>query len=142
VLSYTRYINLLSAYYKIMEKNYVLIGKAIPKNKDAKDDLYKDKLMRDLDCATIEFMHEQIFTDYQKQISENKGYTNIKLFDSTRGVFTEGGEAFEGSGIQKKNHIQICIRNFNCINGFFLPREDNDFVKTLTDEYTRKKFLK
>jgi hypothetical protein len=83
-------------------------------------------------------MHEQIFADYEKQIKENGGFTNIKLFDSTRGVFTEGGEAFEGSAIQTKNHIQICVRNLNCIQGFFLHRADTDFVATLREEYERK----
>jgi hypothetical protein len=26
-----------------------------------------------------------------------------------------------------KSHIQICIRNLNCIKGFFLPRQEIDF---------------
>jgi len=132
------YINLVSKYYQVMRRNYEALGKAIPKNRDAKGDPNQDKLIRELDCAVIELMHEQIFADYEKQIKENGGFTNIKLFDSTRGVFTEGGEAFEGSAIQTKNHIQICVRNLNCIQGFFLPRADTDFVATLREEYERK----
>ncbi len=27
------------------------------------------------------------------------------------------------AGLTEKNHIQICIRNPNCIKSFFLPRE-------------------
>lgn len=27
------------------------------------------------------------------------------------------------AGFTEKNHIQICIRNPNCIKSFFLPRE-------------------
>jgi hypothetical protein len=44
---------------------------------------------------------------------------------------TEGGPAFEGSGLHAKTHIQICIRNMNCIKGFFLPRREIDFVRSL-----------
>lgn len=28
----------------------------------------------------------------------------------------------EGAGIKEKSHIQICVRNTNCIKGYFLPR--------------------
>jgi hypothetical protein len=40
-----------------------------------------------------------------------------------------------------KNHIQSCIRNFNSIKGFFLPRDEEDFVTVLTEEYSRKSGL-
>jgi len=43
------------------------------------------------------------------------------MFDSIRGVFTEGGPAFDGAGLFAKSHIQICIRKPNCIQGFFMP---------------------
>jgi len=132
------YINLLEVYYNLMKFNYEALGKPLPQNKDAKRDIHRDKLLRELDCATIEFMHEQIFADYKKQISTNNGFSNIKLFDSTRGVFTEGGAAFPGAELQKKNHIQICVRNLNCIKGFFLPRNENDFIAALIEEYKRK----
>jgi len=49
-------------------------------------------------------MNERIFSWRQKFTKE--GNTNIKLFDSVRGAFMEGGEAFPGSGIQRKSHIQ------------------------------------
>ncbi|MVN90494.1 hypothetical protein [Mucilaginibacter aquatilis] len=134
----SKYLSLLSVYYKLMVANFEALKKPIPKNKDVKQDEHKDKLIRELDCALIEFMHEQIFSDYQQEIVANGGYTNVKLFDSTRGVFTEGGEAFPGSAIQMKSHIQICIRNFNSIKGFFLPRDEKDFVTVLKEEYARK----
>lgn len=44
-------------------------------------------------------------------------------FDSVRGVFFEGTELYPGAGFREKDHIQICIRNPNCIKGYFLPRE-------------------
>jgi hypothetical protein len=55
------------------------------------------------------------------------GNSELKHFDTSRGIFTEGGPAFEGAGIQTKNHIQICIRNLNCIKCFFIPRDKTKF---------------
>jgi hypothetical protein len=45
-----------------------------------------------------------------------------KKFDSVRGVFWEGKELYPGAGFMERNHIQICLRNPNCIKGFFIPR--------------------
>ncbi len=56
-----------------------------------------------------------------------KGFSEINPFDTIRGIFTEGGPAYKGAGIQTKNHIQVCIRNLNCIKGFFIPRQEIDF---------------
>jgi hypothetical protein len=133
----SKYIEVVAAYYTLMKLSNDTLGKPMPQNTDVKGDKHKDKLKRELDCAVIEFMNERIFTIQQKFLKE--GHTNIKLFDSVRGAFMEGGEAFPGSGIQRKNHIQICIRNPNNILGFFLPRKEVDFVKMLRDEYERKK---
>ena len=44
-------------------------------------------------------------------------------FDSVKGVFWEGVELYPDAGFREKNHIQICVRNPNCIKGFFLPRK-------------------
>ena len=53
---------------------------------------------------------------------------SLAEFDSVRGVFVEGNPLYEGAGFHHKNHIQICIRNPNCIKGYFLPRAiDNRF---------------
>jgi len=62
---------------------------------------------------------------------EDNGFSSHKIFDSTRGVFTEGGPIFPGAGILEKSHIQICIRNPNCIKGFFLPRKEIAFPKLM-----------
>ena len=105
-------------------------GEQLPVNKDLTYDKHKDKLLRNLDCSTIEFMHEEILSQTQADMKE-KGFSDFKIFDSTRGAFIEGGPAFEGSGLHAKTHIQICIRNMNCIKGFFLPRREIDFVQSL-----------
>ena len=75
-----------------------------------------DLLLRHLDCAVIEYEHA---------INE---MAKVKSFDSVRGVFVEGNDLYPGGGIKEKNHIQICVRNPNCIKGYFLPRmKDEDY---------------
>lgn len=44
--------------------------------------------------------------------------------DSARGVFWEGEDLYETAGFKTKNHIQICIKNAQCLLGFFYPRLD------------------
>lgn len=121
-----RFIDALQIYHELMVESYMAIGKNIPKNKDSSSDLFKDKIVRELDCAVIEFMHQKIEEGIINDINKN-GFSELNRFDSTRGVFTEGGPAYPGAGIRKKSHIQICIRNPNCIKGFFMPRKEIDF---------------
>ena len=122
----SRFINMLKVYHELFQSEYKSLGKKVPQNRDIKSDANKDKVMRELDCAVIEFTHQKIAGAIVKDKKE-QGFSEYKKFDSTRGVFIEGGAAFPGAGIQDKNHIQICIRNANCIKGFFLPRKELDF---------------
>ena len=73
-----------------------------------------DLLLRDLDCAVIETLHTM------------REDSNQPSFNSIRGVFYEGEELYPNAGFRDKDHIQICIRNPNCIKGFFLPRKIDD----------------
>lgn len=75
-----------------------------------------DKLLRELDCAVIENLHTM-----QRQI-------RLDSFASVRGVFVEGNELYLGGGFHDKNHIQICVRNPNCIKGFFVPRQEEEWA--------------
>jgi hypothetical protein len=86
-------------------------GRILPENRTVGNS--EDLLLRDLDCAVFETLHH---------LREENGE---KPFDSVRGVFWEGGELYPNAGFREKDHIQICIRNPNCIKGFFLPRELN-----------------
>ena len=113
----SEFIKMLSTYYELMKKDFLSLGEELPKNKDVKEDEHKDLLIRELDCAVIEYLNQKI-----KEAKEADKRTTIKEFDTVRGVFLEGGPAFPGAGIQKKSHIQVCIRNMDCIKGFFLPR--------------------
>jgi hypothetical protein len=71
-------------------------------------------------------MHQKIDEEIKSDL-ETKGYSEYRHFDTVRGIFTEGGPIFDGAGIQSKNHIQVCIRNLNCIKGFFMPRKESKF---------------
>lgn len=122
----SEFTEILSHYYDIMKVDFELAGKTLPQNKDLPHDQYYDKILRELDCAVIEYLHSQIEIRILKDIAINK-FSELKRFDTVRGIFTEGGPAFEGAGIQLKNHIQICIRNLNCIKGFFIPRSASKF---------------
>lgn len=109
VLDLGRNLNLLdSAHLQLVKASHEMMvavhaeeGKSLPVNKG---------LLRHLDCAVVEFLH-----------GENLG-AGLPAFDSVRGMFPEGGELYEGAGFRDKNHIQICIRNTECILGLFRPR--------------------
>jgi hypothetical protein len=66
-------------------------------------------LMRTLDCAVVEFIHVA---------ASRQG---LPPYDSARGAFWEGAPLYENAGFREKSHIQICIRNPNCIKGYFRP---------------------
>ena len=122
----SEYIELLPTYYELMKDDLSIANKKIPKNEDHPKDKYHDRIFRELDCAVIEYMHQKIGEEIEFDI-KTYGYSKLRHFDTARGIFTEGGPIFEGAGIQSKNHIQVCIRNLNCIKGFFIPRKEIKF---------------
>ncbi|WP_455527905.1 hypothetical protein [Huintestinicola sp.] len=65
------------------------------------------------DCAVINALH--------LLITESK----MKAFDTVRSVFFEGNELYDTSAFREYTHIQICVRNPNCIKAVFDPRELN-----------------
>ena len=107
-------LNILKEGYTILKELKDTQGLTIPKNVPlVKDD---DLLKRNLDCAVIEFIHQ------------HRKKNRLPEFDSVRGVFFEGKELYPNAGFKEKNHIQIAIRNLNCIKGYFMPREiDNKY---------------
>ncbi len=116
-------IEVVKSYYQNLKDDFIDVGIPLPINKDIKADKHKDMLLRELDCTVLEYMHSRILDAYKKDITF-KGYSEYMIYESTRGVFTEGGPAYDGAGMFDKSHIQICIRNSNCIKGFFMPRKE------------------
>ncbi len=119
----SEYIDLLATYYDLMKHDFKLAQKELPKNKNLPRDKNQDLILRELDCAVIQYLHRLVDQEILMQ-KEKYGFVQLKKIDTVRGVFTEGGPAFDGAGIQLKNHIQVCIRNLNCIKGFFIPRKE------------------
>ncbi|MCL1984404.1 MAG: hypothetical protein FWG58_03270 [Methanomassiliicoccaceae archaeon] len=72
-------------------------------------------LKRELDCLMIE-------AACKMDRDPDKG-----TFDTVIGTFIEGKEIFPGAGICDKTHTQICVRNPDCILGYFNPRGEIDF---------------
>lgn len=101
-----KYTDLLASEYEIMKIDYDEEGTPLPKNTGKT----QDKLLRKLDCAVIEHLH-QFYDDTDQR------------FDSARGLFSEGDPIYPDSKICEKTHIQICVRNPNCIKGYFEPRQ-------------------
>lgn len=106
----SKFIDFIDVGHKILHKELTDQGLPIPKNSVCSDS--GDFMLRRLDCAVIEAV-------YQKQdwLVEN-GEADYK-FDTTRGVFIEGKEVYPTAGFRTKNHIQICVKNHDCIKGYF-----------------------
>lgn len=90
-------------------------GLPVPTNRSVPGDPNSDKLLRFLDCAVIKHLHSILD-------AQPAGEERIEPFDTVRGMFTEGGPLYEGSGFHEKSHAQIAVRNNACIRGLFFPR--------------------
>lgn len=104
----TEHLLILREGYDLLRSTSEAAGRKMPKNvKPIGEE--RDLLLRHLDCAVVETVHSF------------NGDTKRAEFDSVRGVFVEGEPLYENSGFHSKNHIQICVRNYKCIRGFFRP---------------------
>jgi len=105
----------VKAAFQLFESSCEVLGQEIPSNKALKKG--RDLLLRHLDCAVIEMLHADRSTH------------DLPEYDSARGLFPEGNELYPNAGFLDKNHIQICIRNPNCIKGYFRVMEpDGSFA--------------
>ncbi len=105
----SRNLDHLTLCYDFFHRAQIEKGKEIPKNETYQKGI---PMKRNLDCAVIEYVH-----DFNRK-------KKFPAFDSVRGVFFEGEELYPDAGFRKKNHIQIAIRNLECIKGFFIPRDE------------------
>lgn len=99
-------LNILSESYYGLKQMMDESGFPMPVNKDSN---------RTLDCAVIQYIHKT-----------NKD-TGLPAYDTIRCAFPEGEEAFPGSMITSRLHIQLCVCNPDCIKGYFLPRPTEKF---------------
>ena len=105
-------LQIVKAGYQDLKSLTKRAGAEMPENRTVRGS--NDLLLRHLDCAVIETVH---------QSREEAGE---RAFDSVRGVFWEGDDLYPNAGFKEKNHIQVCVRNPNCIKGFFQVRRQNN----------------
>jgi hypothetical protein len=83
-------------------------GRAMPVNRP-------DMFMHPLDCSVINYLHTIL------------SHRNQPPVDSVKGIFQEPPELYPRSAFMQKNHIQIAVRNLDCIKGVFrVPKEQLD----------------
>lgn len=106
------HLKILEETYNTLSNDLSAAGRPIPQNNPGFSG-DSDNLKRNLDCAVINYLH------LLRKESDDDPY------DTVRGVFFEGEELYPNAGFKKKNHMQIAVRNPNCIKGFFWPRKFN-----------------
>lgn len=92
----------LRAAYDVLEASFK--GKGKPTNSTPKDGV---PLLRRLDCAVIEMLHEL----------RHQG--GLDSYDTVFGVFDEGAAAYSCAGFREKTHIQLAVRKSDVIIGYF-----------------------
>lgn len=91
---------------------------SLPENRSVNGDPDKDRVLRYLDCAVIRHLHTAI-----ERVPEPD--RKVQTFDTVRGTFSEGDPLYPGCGYLEKTHVQIAVRNSDCIKGIFYPRNSN-----------------
>ena len=103
-----RFTDKLADFYPDFEQTLQKAGQPIPQNEPAHG-TDRDLVRRKLDCAMINWAIPEI----EKAMGDR--------FQTVRGVFQEGVPAFAGSGIMRKSHIQVVVRDTASILGYFRP---------------------
>jgi hypothetical protein len=104
-LTTTAGVDIVRDAYEGLLRIYAAAERALPENEP-------DLLHRNLDCAVIQHVH---------QVREARSDPAI---DTVRGVFIEGAPIYPGSGFYQRTHIQIAVRDVDCIKGVFrVPKE-------------------
>jgi len=84
---------------------------ALPRNEPIADS--GEVACRPLDRAVMETLHQAREDPLEKP------------FDTVRAVFPDGYQLYAGAGFWSKSHVQVVVRNPNCIKGYFRVRRRN-----------------
>ena len=68
-----------------------------------------DRPRRLRDRAVVQFMHSL------------RAASGLPAYDTVRSPFHEGEELYPQAGFNRRNHVQIAVRNPDCIKGYFRP---------------------
>jgi hypothetical protein len=108
-----RFTEYLGQAYRLFRALVKRQGKRVPRNTGRPGER-KELVLRRRDCAVLNWA-----------IPELERERGLR-FDSVRGVFQEGATAFPGSAIRLRSHIQVAVRNPDCMLGYFAPTLDGN----------------
>ena len=124
--------------YELLRTELEILGEPLPENTSTRHGI---SFNRKLDCRVINYLHKlneinivtNLGIDPDSKLSSATNTRKIQndpdWFDSVRGMFPEGEPLYGGAGFRKENHIQLCIRNPNCVIGYFQPRKKHSWYK-------------
>ena len=102
------YLQLTREAYADLATLYRSTGQALPRNTDLPG--RTGLLLRRLDCAVINACRARRVVR-----------SDLPSFDTVRAAFVEGEPLYPGAGFNDRNHIQLCVVNPRCIQGYFRP---------------------
>lgn len=108
-------LDLLKQAHKALQGMLEAADRELPENKNIPNSPDQDRRLRNLDCAVIKYLHMMIDEGHF-------GPSLVTPFDTLRGLFLEGDPIYPDSGFQSQTHVQIAVRNQDCIKGYFIPR--------------------
>lgn len=88
--------------YKDLSRTFAEEHETMPRNRG------KTRKRRDLDCLVVNNCLDRLQVE------------GIE-YDTVRGAFLEGKRAYPGAGFSREGHIQVAVRNSDCILGVFRP---------------------
>lgn len=108
----TRFTSMLRDMYPLFKRTLDDKGIPLPRNESPRAGQESvDHVVRKLDCAVVNWCLSILAENHEN-------------YDTVRCVFQEGGQAFPGSKIMERSHIQVAVRNPECILGYFRPNID------------------
>ena len=95
------FTRLLAEAHRLEKEQSQAEGRELPRNTGGTEDLKARKL----DCHIINFCVQQLAPEFQ----------------TVRGAFWEGGRVYPEAMIYTESHIQVAVRDRDCILGVFRP---------------------
>ncbi len=95
--------------YLLLHARRIVTGEQVPMNAAANSG-DNEMLLRGLDRAVFQFIH-----------AKRAGTHSSEHYQAVRGAFRQGPEIAPSSGFHRDSHVQIALRDFTCIKGWFLP---------------------
>lgn len=111
--------------YVQFQDSYQETGQALPVNQPAHEG-DQETLLRALDRSVFLFIH-----------AARRSRHGTEYFQAVRGAFRQGPEIAPSSGFHRDSHVQIALRDFSCVRGWFLPpgqRQLSESERTRAEE--------